>query len=192
MFLLDDSKSMTITEFFTHPNFNDSAKEILVNTNKSVDAVFSPPDATESHVNITFSSFENTSIYTLRDVTQQVRYRTLIDQELKRSDSYLQSILPPKLVPRVQNGENNISFSVQSASVLFLDVVEFTPWCGSVSPPIVMKTLSLMFAFLDEAINSFPTMTRIKCIGDCYMAAGEFLLNLINLLSMQLNAFSLV
>jgi class 3 adenylate cyclase len=36
-----------------------------------------------------------------------------------------------------------------------------------------MKILNAFFCQLDEIIHSFPTMTKIKCIGDCYMASGS-------------------
>jgi class 3 adenylate cyclase len=84
----------------------------------------------------------------------------------------LKSILPPSLVPRVQAGEKNISFAVSSATVVFIDIVSFTPWCGSSQADKVMMTLNNMFKRFDANCNSYPTMTRIKCIGDCYMAAG--------------------
>jgi class 3 adenylate cyclase len=35
-----------------------------------------------------------------------------------------------------------------------------------------MSTLNVFFGYLDEIISKLPTMIRIKCIGDCYMAAG--------------------
>jgi class 3 adenylate cyclase len=113
-----------------------------------------------------------TIIYSFRDVTQTVRYNTLIAFERSKSDSMLKSILPPSLVGRVQAGEKNISFSVPSASVVFIDIVSFTPWCGSSQADRVMMTLNNMFKRFDANCNAYPTMTRIKCIGDCYMAAG--------------------
>jgi class 3 adenylate cyclase len=90
----------------------------------------------------------------------------------KKSDTLLNSILPPNLIPRVQSGETSISFAVQSVSVLFLDIVEFTPWCGSLPASQVMKTLNQLFSEFDSSISKYPTLTKIKCIGDCYMAAG--------------------
>jgi class 3 adenylate cyclase len=35
-----------------------------------------------------------------------------------------------------------------------------------------MKTLNLLFKEDDALVALHPTMTKIKCIGDCYMAAG--------------------
>jgi class 3 adenylate cyclase len=113
-----------------------------------------------------------TIVYSFRDVTQRLRYNTLIAHERAKSDSMLKSILPPLLVPRVQAGEKNISFSVASASIVFIDIVSFTPWCGSSQADKVMMTLNNMFKRFDQNCGQYSTMTRIKCIGDCYMAAG--------------------
>lgn len=93
-------------------------------------------------------------------------------KKILKSNNLLKTVLPPSLVERVQAGEQNISFSVQSCSVLFLDVVSFTPWCGSNTAETVMSVLNKFFDYLDQAMVKLPTMTRIKCIGDCYMAAG--------------------
>jgi class 3 adenylate cyclase len=71
---------------------------------------------------------------------------------------------------RVQGDEKNISFSVQSASVLFLDIVSFTPWCGSLPANTVIYTLNRIFVELDKELSKSPSLTEIKCIGDCYMA----------------------
>ena len=106
------------------------------------------------------------------DITLRVNHQKLIQDEKKKSDKLLSSILPPSLVPRVQSGEKNISFSVQSATVVFMDIVSFTPWCGSNTAQYVMSTLNTIFKEFDTLVSQHPTMTRIKCIGDCYMAAG--------------------
>ncbi|OHT04087.1 hypothetical protein TRFO_28454 [Tritrichomonas foetus] len=84
----------------------------------------------------------------------------------------LSSILPPRLVPRVQAGEQGIAFAVQSASVSFIDIVSFTPWCGATPAMKVMATLNILFTRFDACVASYTTLTRIKCVGDCYMCAG--------------------
>jgi len=111
-------------------------------------------------------------IVAFTDISQTVRYNKLICEEREKSDKLLSSILPPTLVKRVQQGESNISFSVQSVTIVFIDIVEFTPWCGSVPANTVMTTLNTLFKVFDSLIGRFSTMTKIKCIGDCYMAAG--------------------
>ena len=107
-----------------------------------------------------------------RDQTREMMHMQLIQDERSKSDAMLRTIIPVSLVSRVQAGETNISFSVQSASVLFLDIVSFTPWCGSSTAQHVMLTLNTIFSMLDEAIATRDSLMRVKCIGDCYMAAG--------------------
>ena len=89
------------------------------------------------------------------------------NKEKEKSDKLLASILPSNLSKRVQNGEENISFSVQSATILFLDIVEFTPWCAANTAQMIMSTLNIMFRELDARLARHSTMTKIKCIGDC-------------------------
>jgi PAS domain S-box-containing protein len=114
----------------------------------------------------------NTFVFICRDITQTVRYNTLIAFDKSKSDILLKSILPPPLVPHVQAGEKNISFAVSSATIVFVDIVSFTPWCGATPASKVMMTLNNLYKKFDVNCNRQSTMTRIKCIGDCYMAAG--------------------
>jgi class 3 adenylate cyclase len=111
-------------------------------------------------------------VYVFRDVTATARYNALIAGERAKSDTLLKSILPPSLVPRVQAGEKNISFAINSATIVFMDIVSFTPWCGSSTAERAMMTLNRLFKKLDINCGEQPTMTKIKCIGDCYVAAG--------------------
>jgi PAS domain S-box-containing protein len=126
----------------------------------------------ESHLEVSVSTVHENTIIMTRDVTQTVMYNRLIADERAKSDQLLSSILPARLVARVQAGEKNISFAVQSATIVFMDIVSFTPWCGSLPAATVMKTLNLLFKEFDALVAVHGTMTKIKCIGDCYMAAG--------------------
>ncbi|EAX91684.1 Adenylate and Guanylate cyclase catalytic domain containing protein [Trichomonas vaginalis G3] len=111
-------------------------------------------------------------IFIVRNNTQSFMYNKLITEERSKSDQLLATILPATLVPRVQAGEKNISFSVPSATICFIDIVEFTPWCSSNSAQVVTGTLNNIFTEFDTIVASLPVMERVKCIGDCYMAAG--------------------
>ena len=140
--------------------------------NQPVKCQYTMKDNDVIDLDIAISHIGEDRIYTFKDDTQNVRYNQLIAAERSRSDMLLASILPPKLVPRVQAGEVDISFEVQSASVCFMDIVSFTPWCASLQADQVMFTLNRMFTEFDALINESATLTRVKCIGDCYMAAG--------------------
>jgi class 3 adenylate cyclase len=159
---------------FIETRFQGATEGLIKDREKCANATVAYAKDPQTTVNLEVNSIHmgETIVYTFRDVTQRVRYNTLIASERSRSDQLLRSILPPSLVGRVQAGEKNISFAVSSATVVFIDIVSFTPWCGSSPADKVMMTLNNMFKRFDANCNSYPTMTRIKCIGDCYMAAG--------------------
>jgi class 3 adenylate cyclase len=129
-------------------------------------------EGSETYYEVSSAICPERIVISAQEVTQTVRYNTLIAEEMAKSDALLASILPPSLVKRVQNGEKNISFAVQSASISFIDIVEFTPWCGSLPAATVMSTLNQLFKKFDECLAKGATLTKIKCIGDCYMSAG--------------------
>jgi class 3 adenylate cyclase len=139
---------------------------------RSVDLVYQKDEATQLNLFTIALPMGETIVLVFRDVTQTVRYNTLITTERSKSDQMLRSILPPSLVGRVQAGEKGISFAVSSATIIFMDIVSFTPWCEASTAEKVMMTLNNLFRRFDNNCNSYSTMTRIKCIGDSYMAAG--------------------
>ncbi|OHS95554.1 Adenylate and Guanylate cyclase catalytic domain containing protein [Tritrichomonas foetus] len=152
-------------------NISNSDKAANKETNIEMKLSFDKDDSVV-HVLMNLVMLPEGIFVSCRDITQQVMYDKLIQDEKLRSDSLLASILPPRLVSRVASGEKNISFAVQTATVVFIDIVSFTPWCGSTPADKVMKTLTLLFKYFDSSTASHSTMTKCKCIGDCYMAAG--------------------
>ncbi|OHT10214.1 Adenylate and Guanylate cyclase catalytic domain containing protein [Tritrichomonas foetus] len=150
-----------------------SLKKYVSDISKEKDLIqLSLKDGTAVHLEATEILINTKQVLILRDMTQTVRYNTLINAEKAKNDKLLSSILPANLVERVKNGEKNISFAVQSATIVFMDIVSFTPWCGSLPADKVMMTLNNLFKKFDACASMYRTMTKIKCIGDCYMAAG--------------------
>jgi class 3 adenylate cyclase len=120
---------------------------------------------------VTCTSLEDRLIVTFQDVTDATRYARLIREEREQSDDLLGQMLPRSLIAQVQAHEA-ISFAVQSASISFMDIVTFTPWCGSHEASYAMATLNGIYAAFDEEIDKNPLLMKLKCIGDCYMSAG--------------------
>ncbi|EAY18689.1 Adenylate and Guanylate cyclase catalytic domain containing protein [Trichomonas vaginalis G3] len=161
-----------MSEFWSLDAFERSIYNLRKQPPQEEEITYVDTTNTKFNLSVKSLSFNQVTAYLFKDITQNVRYNTLIDEERGKSDKLLESILPAKLVRRVQQGEKNISFSVQSASVVFMDIVSFTPWCGSLPANRVMEILNRLYKEFDAKVASFPTMTKIKCIGDCYMAAG--------------------
>ena len=164
--------SKNVENAFAHPNTHKSNSNQPGSELKTTTNIEFKTGQDNWFLEITTLYVKNHIVLTTRDQTQTVSYNTLIAEEKSKSDALLASILPPNLISRVQNGEENISFSVQSASICFMDIVEFTPWCAANTASMIMSTLNLMFKYFDSSLATHSTLTKIKCIGDCYMAAG--------------------
>jgi transcriptional regulator with PAS, ATPase and Fis domain len=121
------------------------------------DIILNAKDLNKKHLHAKLTIVSHIPVLTLRDITQTVMYQRLIEEEKSKSDKLLASILPANLLSRVQEGEKNISFSVQNVSVLFLDIVEFTPWCGSLPASTVMNTLNRIFVELDRDLTKYTS-----------------------------------
>ncbi len=103
-----------------------------------------------------------------RDVI--LRYNTLLDEEKKRAEGLLLNILPPSIATRLQAGERNIADKCESATVLFADIVNFTPLSEKYSAEEIVKMLNLVFSAFDGLAEKHG-VEKIKTMGDSYMAA---------------------
>jgi class 3 adenylate cyclase/PAS domain-containing protein len=127
---------------------------------------------TQRHAATTFALF-------FHDIGDTVRQQNLVQQELGRYRSILMQILPPRIVQSLENNPNErISMDVKKAAISFCDIVTFTPWCATTQAGIVYNALNLTFKKFDDLCHGYDLVTKIKCIGDCYMtAAGVFQTN---------------
>ena len=108
----------------------------------------------------------------LRDETELIAQQKQAEEAKKTSESLLYQILPRSIVVRLNQGEKDISFTVPSATIMFIDIVKFSDYAASLTPQEIMGNLSLIFAGFDEAITQYELLTKIKLIGDVYMCAG--------------------
>jgi PAS domain S-box-containing protein len=90
----------------------------------------------------------------------------------RQSETLLYQILPRDIVTRLNAGEKDISFSISSATIMFIDIVKFSAYAADLTPQDMMGNLSLIFCGFDEACSKYPLLMKIKLIGDVYMAAG--------------------
>lgn len=122
----------------------------------------------ESHHEMDVESF----VVILRDETQLIEQQQEAEEAKARSENLLFHILPRDIVSRINSGEKDVSFTVQSASIIFTDVVKFSEYASSLSPQEIMGSLSLLFAAFDSCAKNYNLITKIKLIGDIYMAAA--------------------
>ncbi|MBK8910089.1 MAG: hypothetical protein IPM61_02055 [Chlorobi bacterium] len=88
----------------------------------------------------------------------------------KATEELLHKTLPPSIADRMISGERQIADRFDSASILFADVVGFTPMTAQMPASAVLEFMNFVFAHFD-AIAAKHGCERIKTIGDGYMAA---------------------
>jgi adenylate cyclase len=88
-----------------------------------------------------------------------------------RSEELLLNVLPAAIADRLKGGERVIADQYPAASVLFADLVEFTPMSERAEAPQVVTLLNDLFSAFD-GIAETRGMEKIKTIGDAYMAVA--------------------
>jgi adenylate cyclase len=91
--------------------------------------------------------------------------------EQEKSESLLMNILPSSIAERLKATTKPIADHFDSASILFADVVDFTPLAQRLPPAEVVGVLDQLFSSFDALVERHG-LEKIKTIGDCYMAAA--------------------
>ncbi|WP_018235369.1 adenylate/guanylate cyclase domain-containing protein [Ensifer sp. BR816] len=98
------------------------------------------------------------------------RYLEQIEAEKRRADSLIHAILPDQIVARLKGGEEIIADRFEEVSILFADIVGFSPIAARLQPSDLVRRLDRMFSTFD-LLTEQHGVEKIKTIGDAYMAA---------------------
>jgi guanylate cyclase len=79
--------------------------------------------------------------------------------------------LPRSIADRLKLDSHTIADQFSSASILFADVVDFTPLSEHLAPADVVGLLDHLFSHFDTLAERYG-LEKIKTIGDCYMVAA--------------------
>ena len=93
------------------------------------------------------------------------------DRFQKESDDLLLAILPDEIAARLKSDRAMIADDHEAASVLFADVVGFTPMSAAMSPPELVSLLNTVFTTFDRFVEE-SGLEKIKTVGDAYMVAS--------------------
>jgi adenylate cyclase len=89
----------------------------------------------------------------------------------QRSEMLLRNILPKEISEALKANQQPIAAQYQDTSILFADVVEFTPMAATMAPMRVVDLLNEVFQCFDDLVEKYD-LEKIKTIGDCYMVAA--------------------
>jgi adenylate cyclase len=102
---------------------------------------------------------------------QRNRALSALRVEQEKSELLLMNILPSPIAERLKAATQTIADHFDSASILFADVVDFTPLSQRLPPAEVVGILDQLFSHFDALVERHG-LEKIKTIGDCYMAAA--------------------
>ena len=94
-----------------------------------------------------------------------------LQEERDRSEHLLLNILPQDIAQRLKSGETDIANKHDDVSIIFCDIINFTPQAQVLSPNNLVKILNTIFKTFDELADKH-NIEKIKTIGDSYFAVG--------------------
>ena len=104
-------------------------------------------------------------------IVQKDRAYALLGSERARSERLLLNVLPAPIADRLKQHEAVIADRFDAVSVLFADIVGFTPLSVGMSADELVVMLDGLFARLDE-MTQRRGLEKIRTIGDAYMVAA--------------------
>jgi adenylate cyclase len=89
----------------------------------------------------------------------------------QKSEVLLLNILPKEIAAILKNESHTIADQYEEASVLFADMVGFTPLSAKLPPVEMVELLNEVFSFFDSLLDKYG-VEKIRTIGDSYMVAS--------------------
>ncbi len=89
----------------------------------------------------------------------------------QKSETLLLNILPKEIAAILKNESRTIADHFNEASVLFADMVGFTPLSEQLPPVEMVELLNEVFSFFDSLLDKYG-VEKIRTIGDSYMVAS--------------------
>ena len=100
---------------------------------------------------------------------QQAESALLIEKH--KSEQLLLNILPRSVVDKLKQFQGSLAERFDEATVLFADIVNFTPLAAKIAPLELVNMLNQIFSTFDCLAEHYG-LEKIKTIGDAYMVVG--------------------
>jgi adenylate cyclase len=104
-------------------------------------------------------------------VNQRALAFRLLHAEQEKTENLLLNILPKEIAAILKDNNRVIADQIEGASILFADVVDFTPLSAGMTATELVNLLNEVFSGFDTLVDKYG-LEKIKTIGDCYMVAA--------------------
>lgn len=106
------------------------------------------------------------------ELEQRVIERTAeLQLEQEKSERLLLNILPEPIAEKLKNDTSAIAEQFNEVTILFADIVNFTPLSAQIYPIELVNLLNDIFSKFDQLAERHG-LEKIKTIGDAYMVVG--------------------
>lgn len=108
---------------------------------------------------------------TMQNITERKLAEDALVAEQAKADRLLLNILPAPVAERLKQGEQSLADQYANVTILFADLVGFTPVSASMRPIDLVNVLNRIFSEFDQ-LAEVHGLEKIKTVGDEYMAVG--------------------
>jgi len=105
------------------------------------------------------------------DVSKRINSEQALRLEKHKSEKLLLNILPKPIVEKLKQVQGPVAEQFDQATILFADIVGFTPLSARMPATELVKLLNAVFSRFDR-LTQKHRLEKIKTIGDAYMVAG--------------------
>jgi PAS domain S-box-containing protein len=105
------------------------------------------------------------------DISDRIRAEQALRLEKNKSERLLLNILPKPIVEQLKQFQGSLAQQFPEATILFADIVNFSPLSAEISPLELLNLLNQIFSVFDQLAEKHG-VEKIKTIGDAYMVAG--------------------
>jgi adenylate cyclase len=109
--------------------------------------------------------------FNAHELLARVNTHLTLDYLHRENERLLLNVLPASIANKLKQQVGIIAERFDDASVLFADIVGFTPLSAQLSPTELIESLNRVFSGFDELADHHK-LEKIKTIGDGYMVAG--------------------
>src|SRR5919199_687286 len=107
----------------------------------------------------------------VEDITKRKLAEEALRCEQEKSEQLLLNILPKAIADQLKQNLSSLAERFDDATVMFADIVGFTPLSARTSPEELVNLLNEIFSTFDQLAEQYG-LEKIKTIGDAYMVAG--------------------
>ena len=101
-------------------------------------------------------------------VQQNISYMT--NKELEKTESLLTQMIPKHVYDHLKD-ENTVTDYFFQVTIIYADIVGFTPWSSGKEAKEIVNMLSSLFTKFDKS-SVKNNVYKVHTIGDCYVAMG--------------------